>query len=505
MTVVDFGAPAYNAVSLISGDVLDEEKSLLLGELVGRVRKFRRRNKMLDDYYDGRRQVRSLGIAVSPEFDKLETVCGWPSTVVDRFNERRVLDQISVPESSDLNDAVQAIYSFNEFDSEIPMALTDEGVQGISFLTVSTDSEVDEALIHSVPASRMTMDYSRKLRRGTAAASVDPPENRYERETYTLYLPGETIVCEKGRANRYVVLERFPNPSGVLPVVRMVSRPRHNLPWGKSRITRAVRSLTDTAVRTMVSMEVAREFFAAPMRFALNIDEDSFQDDDGNPIPAWETYWGRFLALEAAELDNGEVGPSPDLKQLPASSPAPLTDLMKMLSQLMTAETGMPPSMWGFVTENPPSGDGARMYENTLVVSCRQANTIDGVAISKAMNLGLLGMGLVTVDEYRRLGTKCDWANPATHTEASITDAVGKQISMGVLAPDSEVTLRKLDYDRVTRLEILRDQRKMNARNRADALALQAQEARSRNQQAVQIADRRANADAGAEEPVPAV
>jgi hypothetical protein len=510
VTLVDFGTnppgfgpevAARNPL-LVSGGVLDEERSLLLGDLTGRIRKFRRRNAMLDAYYDGKKQVRSLGIAVSPEFDKLETVCGWGSTVVDRFNERRLLDQIVVPDSTDLSDAVQAIYDYNEFDSEIPMALTDEGVQGISFLVVSDNPEAEEALIHSVPASRMTMDYSRQLRRGTAAGSIDPPENRYEQETHTLYLPDETIVCSKGRGGKYVVLDRYPNPSGLLPVVRMVNNPRHNKPWGRTRITPAVRSLVDAVVRTMVSMEVAREFFAAPMRFALNIDPEAFEDDEGNKIPAWETYWGRFLALSAQEFENGEPGPEPDLKQLPASSPAPLTDLVKMYSQLITSETGMPPSMWGFVTENPPSGDGARMYENTLVVGARRANTIDGVAIAKAMNLGLLGMGLVTPDEYLRLRTKCDWANPATHTVASITDAVGKDIQNGVLVPDSDVTLRLLDFDRETRREILADQRRAKARAMREQLTAQAAIARQ-NPEAVSIADRRASADDRATESVP--
>ena len=66
----------------------------------------------------------------------------------------------------------------------------------------------------------------------------------------------------------------------------LVYRPSLDRPFGKSRITRAVMSITDSAVREALRTEVSAEFFTTPQKYLLGADEELFEpqlpanDDD---------------------------------------------------------------------------------------------------------------------------------------------------------------------------------------------------------------------------------
>jgi hypothetical protein len=181
------------------------------------------------------------------------------------------------------------------------------------------------------------------------------------------------------------------------------------------------------------------------------------------------------VALSAAKNDDGFEPLSPSLNQLPASSPAPMVELMKMLSQMMTAETRMPPSLWGFVTDNPASGDGARMYENGLVLKAKARNRADSGPLGRLSRLVPLAEG-VPVKDLPQIHTQ--WADPATQLPGAIADAVSKQIASGALPATSTVALEAFGYDQETvkRIELDRDAAPLSdAELLASALDRQAQ------------------------------
>ena len=452
---------------------LSDDDALMLSYLLSRIAAKRDRNRLLSDYYDGKRQVQGLGVAISPEFDHLETVVGWPRTVVDTLNSRRSIDHIDVPDSSDQTDILEAVWSNNDMDTESAMLADDQSIHGISFTVVAQSPEGD-TIILPTPATRMTCEYERAQRRITAAASDDRIPSAYyvlgysQKWQATLYLPDNTYVVEV-LGGKYKILHQYANPVGIVPVQRFVNRPRHDRPWGNSEITPAVISYTNAAVRTLVSMEVSREFFAAPQRYALNIDPDAFTDSKtGEVVKAWETYWGRFISLTASQAEDGTLA-TPTLGQLPASSPAPLVELMKMLSQMLASEATMPPSYLGFVTENPPSGDGARMYENGQVLKAKARNRADTAPWSRTLRLALLAEGVPEADLPAEV--QIIWSDPATHTPASTTDAVTKQIASGALPAESDVALEQFGYDRLTVERVQQDRRKAKAQGLVAGLA----------------------------------
>jgi hypothetical protein len=223
-------------------------------------------------------------------------------------------------------------------------------------------------------------------------------------------------------------------------------------------------------------MEVAREAYSMPKEFIFNAAQEAFQDAEGNAATAWDMFWGRFKALSGNLNDEGELlGPQPDVKQLPASSPATLIDMIKMDSQLLAAETGIPPSNLGFVSENPPSGDGMRMYENRLVKRAKMRNRSDGAAYGRVSRLVLLARG-VPVEQLPQVRTV--WVPEETSTPAADTDAITKQVTAGIVPASSDVALEKLGYDReqVERIQLDRDAAPLSdAELLASALDRQAQ------------------------------
>jgi hypothetical protein len=455
--------------------LVDDDRDLL-AYLLGVIGRCYKRNEALSLAYDSKRLVRSLGMAIPPEFDALKTVCGWSGTVVDVLNERRMVDHIEVGGSAEFQQMVDAAWDDNDLDAETTQFQATEMVHGIGFCVVAPDPDVkDRVIVLPTPATRMTVEYDRAKRRATAAASNDEALRPGDPRQATLYTRERTVVVEL-TGGRYRILDEFENPAGVIPVERFVNRQRLDAQWGRSEITPAVLSYTDRAVRTMLSMEVAREAYSMPKEFIFNAAQEAFQDAEGNAATAWDMFWGRFKALSGNLNDEGELlGPQPDVKQLPASSPATLIDMIKMDSQLLAAETGIPPSNLGFVSENPPSGDGMRMYENRLVKRAKMRNRSDGAAYGRVSRLVLLARG-VPVEQLPQVRTV--WVPEETSTPAADTDAITKQVTAGIVPASSDVALEKLGYDReqVERIQLDRDAAPLSdAELLASALDRQAQ------------------------------
>src|SRR5699024_12675884 len=64
----------------------------------------------------------------------------------------------------------------------------------------------------------------------------------------------------------YTTLFRSPHRLGRCPIAVLPYRPSSESPLGRSRVTQAVMSITDRAVRSLLRMEVSAEFNSSPQR-----------------------------------------------------------------------------------------------------------------------------------------------------------------------------------------------------------------------------------------------
>jgi hypothetical protein len=281
----------------------------------------------------------------------------------------------------------------------------------------------------------MTGIYDLRLRRLTSALSTDRTETG-QIEAGTLYTPTDTVtfVIDKGKP---VEVYRDTHNKGRVPVVALVNNPRASNAHGRSEITPAVRSYTDSAMRTLLGAEVAREFYSAPQRYILGADEDLFLDADGNAMNPWTVYQGRVLGVPANQ--DGQI---PQVGQFAANDTRPYFEQIKAYATMLAAETAIPPSYLGFQTDNPASADAIRQMEARLVKRAERRQRQFGRGWMEVARLALLWRDGEIPAEASQIRTL--WRDPSTPTRAAAADEAVKLISAGVLTPDSEITYNRI-------------------------------------------------------------
>jgi hypothetical protein len=402
-------------------------------------------NARQESYYEGARLVRDLGIAIPPFLRDLEAVAAWPEIVVDVIDERMEWRGWYTPDT-DLG--LEGVYRENHLDVESGQSVLDSLICGLAYMTVGTGAAGEpDVLVKGESPSRMTATWDARLRR-----AVDGLIELYDDDGrlygWRVYEPDRTLTMER-RNGRVTVTDIDQHNLGRVPIAVLLNRPRSSRVSGRSEITRAVRSLTDSGMRTLLGMEVAREFYGAPQRYLMGADESMFVDEDGRPVSQWAAIIGKMLM--APRDEDGNL-PVPGAFQ--SASPQPFTDLLRTYSQMVSAASGVPATHLGFITDNPASADAIQRADMRL----------DKRAIRRQgqYNLGLVELGELAVlwrdGESPAPGlVQSLWVDPSTPTPAASADRAVKLIAAGVLPPDSDVTLEMLGFSDTEIARIKRD------------------------------------------------
>ncbi len=409
-----------------------DELDLIQG-LVNKLGNYHHRNTLKEHYYEGKQRLKDLNISVPPALKLVNSVVGWAGTAVDVLEERLDFEGYIGADNLGLND----IYRANELDLESSLGHKDALIYGTGFVFVGKGREGEpDPLITIESPKKASCLYDMRSRRISAAILVDS-DDMGEVQRGSLYLPNTTIYFSKFM-NRFVEDYRDDHKLGRVPVSPLINNPRSGDPHGRSEITRAVRSYTDSAMRTLLGAEVAREFYSAPQRYVLGAPEDIFQDQDGNPLNPWSMIQGRMMGVPYNEDENV----MPQIGQFSANSPAPYFDQIRAYAQLIAAETAIPASYLGFQTDNPASADAIRQMEARLVKRAERRQKQFGRTWSEVAKLALLvrdGSIPAEAADLRPI-----WRDASTPTRAAAADEAVKLIQAGVLLPDSEITYNRI-------------------------------------------------------------
>lgn len=438
-------------------------------------------------YYEAHQEVKDLGIAVPPHLKRTMTAVGWPGLVVDSLDERLDISGIVIPGGDAASIGADVIWAENELDLLYPEAHIESLIQGVAFLRTSVGGEGEpEQLITIESPTNMSGIYDPRRRELSCAASIVRDDEGKVVEA-TLYRTFMTVHVARGaRADAWTVTHREEHDMPRPLVRRLVNRPRGSRQWGRSEITRPIISYTQSAARTLLGAEVSREFYNAPQRWVMGANEEDFRDENGQKVSPWKSYMGRILALSADE----ETGVVPSVGQFPAASPQPYIDLVRMYSQLVAGEAGLPAHYLGFVTDNPASADQIRAVEARHVKRAERRQKAFGAAWRGAiLDAITLRDGAAAAQEAALLRVK--WNDAATPTKAAAADATLKMVQAGVLPADSDVVLEGLGHDEVDIARIRADRRAAGVRDLATVLRNRAEETRAENPPAAQALTRR--------------
>ena len=397
-------------------------------------------------YYDGKNKLKDLGISLPPQMRFIDTVLGWPGTVVDALEERLDFEGWDSKE-------LDPIFQTNDLDVSSSTAHLDALIFGTSFITVTSGREGEPDVVVSV-VSPNDMVVTRDNRTGRVIEACQYIDGE-DGERAVLYREMDTVWLYE-QSGEWHVDRVDDHELGRVPVAQFVNRPRASKTNGRSEITPAVRSLTDSAMRTLVGAEVAREFYAVPQRYLMGAPESFFLDEDGNPRGAWDAMMGKILAIERDE----ETGDVPTVGSFAANSMSPFFEQLRELAKQVAAEGAVPNGYMGFSSDaNPSSADAIRMTENRLVKRAERRQAMFGKAWTEVARLILMvrdgrPFSALTDEE---LAIRPLWRDAATPTRAAAADEVVKMISAGVYTAQGDYALKRLGLSPMDREMLRRD------------------------------------------------
>lgn len=371
------------------------------------------RNQLRYRYYNGKNVLKDFGISIPPSLLNVETVVGWPQKAVDSMAVRCRFD------------------GFTAQDADAQAML--DGLQQRSRLNVKFRQAAESALIHSCCFATVSMDGGRSRidfwSAENAAARWDDAKGRIAYGmTINLYDDNRPVVATLYTDD--VVIRAWQTAGGVWDwayqpikmgrptMVSFAYRPTFRKPFGQSRITRAVMSITDSAVREALRTEISAEFFTSPQKYLLGADENAFERHT-----KWEAYIGNIFAVGRDE--NGDL---PQFGQLSQGSMQPHTDYMRSLAARFSGETNVPISQLGIIHDQPASAEAIYAANEPLIIECEDFN--DGARDSLRV-LALMCMAAdldVPMDgiDQSMADFTVNFTNPAMPSIVSQTDAMVK-------------------------------------------------------------------------------
>lgn len=402
-------------------------------------------------YYDGTQRLANLGVAIPQAFLGVRTVVDWPRICVDPLVQRSVVDGFRLPGQTDTDSELEEFWQANNLDAEWPLCALDALTLGRGYMIVgSPDEDGDPPIVTVESPFNMAMNWDPRTRKVTAAYQSFEAEGVFRA---VLYLPNVTISMSRNENDRWAVEDREEHRFGEVPVVRFANRQRSSDREGRSEITPAVRNTTDSAVRTLLGMEIAREFYSVPHRYVLGATESDFQAPDGTAKTALDMAMSKFLAFE-----RDETGQAPTVGQFQAFDPSVFTKIIDKYAMLMSSFTQYPPEYFGQTnTANPASADAIRSAQDSMNRRGRevQGQFSDPLESVQRLAWRFAHKGEQAPTEMRRMET--DWQPVETATPAATSDSVAKQVQIGAVPATSDVTLARLGYSAVERARLAQD------------------------------------------------
>lgn len=316
----------------------------------------------LDKYYEGSHRLQQLQLAIPTELEQFVVFVNWCRKVVDAIENRLTVLGFRLPGTTSGDNSTQEAWDYNKMGVEITQGFIDALALSISYITVSTNEEdVEFPLIHVESPTEMShITDQRKRRLSSLFRSYNPVDGRDT--SATLYLPDETYWLERDGFNDWYIGDYDAHGIGRVPGVAMINRPRtHDIADmktpGRSQMTDII-PIVDAAARALTNAQVAQETHAVPQRGVLGVTKGDFTDEQGNPIPAWEAYFGAVWALGNKDAKTFQFDSS-DMKNFET--------IVNLYARQASGVSGLPANYFGLAADDAASDAAIRSRETQVV------------------------------------------------------------------------------------------------------------------------------------------
>ena len=425
---------------------LAEDDAALMARLVKQWQAKRARNALRRQYRDMQVNVAFLGASVPPYMrDQLDIVCGWPDKAVTSLASRCMWDGVTSPSGEEDPLGAMSLLHANRFDLLVPELVDATLTYCCSFVVALPGDPVagdPDVVVTGADALWATGLWDVRRRGLEAGLLVDSADDN-GKPTSVLLLTAEHVTRLALGDRGWVAVARMDHSLGRVPMEPLPYRPALGRPFGRSRISREVMSITDRVVRAGFRTEVSSDLYAAPALLLLGADETMFQNSQGEKVPLWSWYMGRLKSLP-----KDEDGDKPDLQVIPQQSMEPFLAMKRALAAEFASATSLPISALGIVQDNPSSAEAIYAAKEDLVVEAQNTTRSIGYGLNRIVQDAICLRDGIPVsemdDEVRNLATR--WRNPAMPSVVSQSDAVVKQISAIPELAQTDVALEELGY-----------------------------------------------------------
>lgn len=425
---------------------LAEDDAALMARLVKQWQAKRARNALRRQYRDMQVNVAFLGASVPPYMrDQLDIVCGWPDKAVTSLASRCMWDGVTSPSGEEDPLGAMSLLHDNRFDLLVPELVDATLTYCCSFVVALPGDAAagdPDVVVTGADALWATGLWDVRRRGLEAGLLVDSADDN-GKPTSMLLLTSEHVTRLALGDRGWVAVARMDHSLGRVPMEPLPYRPALGRPFGRSRISREVMSITDRVVRAGFRTEVSSDLYAAPALLLLGADETMFQNSQGEKVPLWSWYMGRLKSLP-----KDEDGDKPDLQVIPQQSMEPFLAMKRALAAEFASATSLPISALGIVQDNPSSAEAIYAAKEDLVVEAQNTTRSIGYGLNRIVQDAICLRDGIPVsemdDKVRNLATR--WRNPAMPSVVSQSDAVVKQISAIPELAQTDVALEELGY-----------------------------------------------------------
>ena len=403
-------------------------------------------NKTLRDYYDGHVKVSDYGVTADIENDQ---TCHWPHKAVEALADRITLRSVEVPDGD--QDELDAIVERNDLVNNYNRHVSCKLLYGCMAATV-TRGQAGHAVVRFHSAETFTALPSPDFTDGVVAGGLAIA--RRERTPWSNGLLVPTVVNLHVPGNvgefRQVAKGQWTYSDGpmreMLPTLYVFSHKGTGTlaPFGQTRITRFVRTLTDDAIRCMWHMQVSGAFYSMAKLWMTGLTDEQFDAVMENKS---KYQLSRILALTT-----NDEGQAPNVGQMSGNSPQPFIDELRALACQFSGETGVPLNSLGIVQDNPSSAEAIGAAREDICLIAERDIRADKATLRRVCRAALAVERNVPTDELpdADAGVIATFEQPMLNSLAARADAVLKVNSMDEGFAKTPVGREMLGFDEQT-------------------------------------------------------
>lgn len=416
------------------------------------------RNQLRTCHYEAKEGIKNLGIAVPDDFANMDLALGWCAKAVDILAARSIFDGF-VYDGSEI-ESLERIVKQNNLITSYKQATQSELINCCAFGTVMRGQDGEPPVVinfHTAENAAALWNYRKKrIDWGLVVTDMKREKGSPDKLNPTcVMMHSDKMVYTFTEVGDNWTMVRLPHIMGRPLMVPMPYKPSLKRPFGKSRISRAVMSLSACAVRARLRAELGSEFYTVPQKYLLGASDEDFDRDK------WATYIGTIFTA-----GKDEDGDTPKFGQLPQASMQPHTEYMRDLAAQFSGETSIPISSLGVIHDNPASAEAIYAAKEDLVIEAQDLNRINGDALCELARLALCIDQNKSYSELtdEELAIEAHFKNPALPSLVSQADAVVKIASVAPWLVESEVFLEEVGFDDATRKRLMSDKAKAEAK-----------------------------------------